>query len=296
MMGNPVISAVITTYNRRDLVPQAIESALSQDSDDMEVLVVDDGSADGTAATLTSRYAADPRVQVIERENGGPPAARNTGIALARGKYVALLDSDDVWLPGYLASQLEVLNSTGADLVVSNGEFDDAKLGHVLLFDHPEWVFPDSIAAMCAGAWMLPSFSVMRTEVARRIGFDESFRICDDTEFLFRFHKKGYHCAFNPKIAARYRSMDAGAPQLSGDHDRLELNCYRVWKHHSREHPEALLRGPNFDRMYGELLLNDGQVADAYPLLRRLWRAQPLSPSAALLYARASIARLRRAV
>jgi GT2 family glycosyltransferase len=228
---------------------------------------------------------------VVERENGGPPAARNTGIGLARAAHLALLDSDDVWLAGYLDSQIEMLRSTGADLVVSNGQWEEEDGQRLLLFDHPKWKLPDSITAMCAGAWILPSFSVMRSQVAKKLGFDETFRMCDDTEFMFRFHEAGYRCAFNPGILARYRTMSIGAPKLCNDRDRLELNCYRVWQHHSKKYPEALLRGPEFDREFGELLLRHGRAAEAYPHLRRLWQAKPFTPSAAWLYARASVAR-----
>jgi glycosyltransferase involved in cell wall biosynthesis len=289
---------VIPTYNRRDVVPEAIGSALAQDMPGFEVLVVDDGSTDGTAAMLAREYAAEPRVRVIQRSNGGPPAARNTGIEHARGEYLALLDSDDVWLPGYLSSQFELLSESGADLVIANGAMQFQEGHWVRLFDHPQWVLPDSTAAMCTGTWTLPSCTVMRLEVARALRFDEAFRMCDDTEFMFRFNAAGYRCIGNPRVLARYRALwagngdggPAGARQLCTDWDNLLLANYRVWKHHSAAHPEVLRRGPAFDREFGELLLRNARPADAYPHLRRYWRARPYSPSAllALLRARAA--------
>lgn len=289
------VSVVIPTYNRRHIVGEAIGSALAQGAPAAEVLVVDDGSTDGTGAMLARRYGSEPRVRVIHRTNGGPPAARNTGVARARGEYVALLDSDDVWCPGYLASQLEVIRAANADLVIANGVMEDQDGDQVLLFDHPEWVLPDSVAAMCTGTWILPSFTVLRREVAAKLGFDEAFRMCDDTEFMFRFTAAGYRCVGNPRELARYRALWArpapadrpGARQLCTDRDTLLLAVYRVWLHHAAAYPEVLRRGPDFDRQFGELLLRHGRPADAYPHLRRLWRARPYALSANFLMLRA---------
>jgi glycosyltransferase involved in cell wall biosynthesis len=302
-MTEPVrVSVVIPTYNRRDVIVTAIGSALAQDVPGIEVLVVDDGSTDGTAAELSREHAAEPRVRVIRRPNGGPPAARNTGIDHARGEYLALLDSDDVWLPGYLASQLELLSASGADLVIANGAMQDQDGAWVHLFEHPLFVLPDSTAAMCKGTWMLPSCTVMRLEVARTLRFDEAFRMCDDTEFMFRFNEAGYRCVGNPQMLARYRALwadggdggPAGARQLCTDHDYVLLSNYRVWQHHSRAHPEVLRRGPAFDREFGELLLRNSRAADAYPHLLRYWQARPYSPAALRLALRALIAARRR--
>jgi glycosyltransferase involved in cell wall biosynthesis len=298
------ISVVIPTYNRRHIVGEAIDSALAQDGPAAEVLVVDDGSTDGTGAMLARRYGSEPRVRVIHRTNGGPPAARNTGVARARFEYVALLDSDDVWCPGYLTSQLEVIRAADADLVIANGVMEDQDGDGVLLFDHPEWVLPDSVAAMCTGTWILPSFTVLRRAVAAKLGFDELFRMCDDTEFMFRFTAAGYRCVGNPRALARYRALWArpapggppaasrpGARQLCTDRDTLLLAVYRVWQHHAAAYPEVLSRGPDFDRQFGELLLRHGRPADAYPHLLRLWRARRYVPSTNLLLLRAAAGR-----
>ncbi len=291
-----IVSVVIPTYNRRDVVPEAIDSALAQDIADMEVLIVDDGSTDGSDEQLRRRYSGDGRVRVLRRVNGGPPAARNTGVAEARGQYLALLDSDDIWLPGYLASQLGVLRSADADLVLANAATQGADGSSQLLFDRPDWELPDSMAAMCAGAWILTSSTVMRLDVAKKLGFDEAFQMCDDTEFMFRFHEAGYRCLGNPDVLALYRALgtSAGAGQLSADREKLMLGVYRVYQHHSRAHPEVMRRGVAFDRQFGELLLRAGKPADAYPHLRRFWRARPLAVSAVWLLLRARLARSAR--
>ena len=284
------ISVVIPVYNRASVVHEAIDSALAQDAGGLEVLVVDDGSTDGTAEVVSRRYHDDPRLRVIRRVNGGPAAARNAGIAQARGEYLALLDSDDTWLPEYLSSQLAVLRSSGADLVIANAEWQKDDTGQ-FLFDHSWFVFPDSLAAMCAGAWTLPSCTVLRTEVARRLGFDEAFRMCDDTDFMFRFHEAGYRCLPNPRVLVCYRAYRGGAAQLSANPDQLGLAAYSVMRHHSQAHPEVLRRGPDFDRQIGELLLRTGDISAARRHLYRYWRARPIAPSSVRLLARALLRR-----
>jgi glycosyltransferase involved in cell wall biosynthesis len=103
----PHVSVVVPAYNAARTVVQSVESALAQTFSDLEVLVVDDGSSDATAATVDG--IKDPRVMLIRRKNGGVAAARNTGVDHARGDWVAFLDSDDIWLPEKLERQLELM-------------------------------------------------------------------------------------------------------------------------------------------------------------------------------------------
>lgn len=103
MARSVTFSAVITSYNYRDFVSQAVDSALAQTRPPLEVLVVDDGSTDGSGELVEQRYGSDPRVRLIRRENGGQLAAFATGVREARGDVVAFLDADDLWEPEYLA-------------------------------------------------------------------------------------------------------------------------------------------------------------------------------------------------
>lgn len=108
-MADPLVSVVIPTYNRAARVGRAVDSALGQTHRSVEVLVVDDGSTDGTAELLARRYGAEPRVRVLVQENRGVAGARNAGLREVRGAFVALLDSDDLWLPWKLEAQLACL-------------------------------------------------------------------------------------------------------------------------------------------------------------------------------------------
>lgn len=101
------VTAVIPTYNRRDWVQLAIDSVLAQREVSVECIVVDDGSSDGTGEVLQARYGE--RIRYVYQENAGESAARNHGARLASAPFFAFLDSDDLWLPGKLAAQLDFL-------------------------------------------------------------------------------------------------------------------------------------------------------------------------------------------
>ena len=108
MASSDLVSVIIPTYNRADRCRRAVESACEQSHEALEIIVVDDGSQDETADTL---QGLDDRVRYVRQRNAGVAAARNHGLKLASGDYVAFLDSDDTWLPRKLEAQLAVLRA-----------------------------------------------------------------------------------------------------------------------------------------------------------------------------------------
>jgi glycosyltransferase involved in cell wall biosynthesis len=115
--SSPTVSVVIPTFNRRDFVAEAVASALNQTVSPQEVIVVDDGSTDGTAELLRDRFGADPRFKLIVQDNAERGAARNRGIEAASGEYVAFLDADDVWASDKLEKQLLLFADEGVGVV-----------------------------------------------------------------------------------------------------------------------------------------------------------------------------------
>jgi glycosyltransferase involved in cell wall biosynthesis len=105
-MNNDLVSVIVPTFNRSYCLERTIDSALAQTHSNIEVVLVDDGSTDNTRELIGRRYGSDSRVRYHFQENGGVVSARNGGFSLARGAYVALLDSDDVWFPWKLELQL----------------------------------------------------------------------------------------------------------------------------------------------------------------------------------------------
>lgn len=122
-MARPRLSVVIPTWNRAHLVCEAIESALSQRVGDVEVIVVDDASTDGTPDLVERRFGRRTKLLRMPRRSG-PGAARNAGVRQAGGELLAFLDSDDLWLPGKLEAELSVLERfPGAEAIVSDSRF-----------------------------------------------------------------------------------------------------------------------------------------------------------------------------
>lgn len=118
----PKVSIIIPTYNRLSFLPKAIDSVLAQTFTNYEIIVVDDGSTDGTQAYVQEHYA--DKIILLQKEKGGPGAARNAGIRIARGVYIAFLDSDDLWLPEKLAIQTAYLEAKPEVAMVFTGKID----------------------------------------------------------------------------------------------------------------------------------------------------------------------------
>jgi hypothetical protein len=116
------VSVIIPLYNKAPYVGRTLDSILAQTFRDFEVIVVDDGSTDAGAEVVAC--CPDPRVRLLRQDNAGPGAARNRGLAEARGTYVAFLDADDEWLPAYLEKSVALLEAHGpAAATVSSGYF-----------------------------------------------------------------------------------------------------------------------------------------------------------------------------
>ena len=183
------ISVIIPTYNRARLVTQAIDSVLAQTYKDYEIIVVDDGSTDGT------RQALEPyqdRIRYIYQENRGAAAARNLGIKSSNGKWVAFLDSDDRWLPEKLAYQMDCLTKSGTEVCFTNILYErepdeqtslvaaERKEMRYKLYDEPlEMVLDRSIKNY------VQSMLVKRSLFDRVGYYDERLQIADDTRMIF---------------------------------------------------------------------------------------------------------------
>jgi glycosyltransferase involved in cell wall biosynthesis len=182
----PVVSVVVPTHNRRRLLGQALASVLRQRGVGLEVVVVDDGSADGTGEVVAG--LRDDRVRLVRHQRPqGVSAARNRGIAEARGSWVAFLDDDDLWAPDKLASQLAAAAAAGAGWAYAGAvEVDPAGR---LLGGHP----PPSAEELLAGFRrrnLMPAGSsnvVVRAEVlAAAGGFDPGLRHLADWDLWLR--------------------------------------------------------------------------------------------------------------
>lgn len=180
MTDEPLVTVVIPTYRRADIVARAIESARNQTYKNIEILVVDDGSPDDTASVV--RSIADNRVHYLRHErNKGLPAVRNTGIRTARGKYIAFLDDDDGWHQDKLRRQMEAMNGHGAMLcgALVNGR-------RPKVFGAPVVRLED----LRRGNPFDPSSLVCSADIAKELLFDETLRQGEDWDFFIRLAQR----------------------------------------------------------------------------------------------------------
>jgi glycosyltransferase involved in cell wall biosynthesis len=181
---DPTVSVVIPTYNRSTLVIEAVESVLDQSYADHELLVVDDGSTDETAERL-STYK--DRMRLYRQENLGASAARNLGIRRARGRYLAFLDSDDLWLKDKLAAQMDLIERDPTveicyteEIWIRHGVRVNPRLKHR---KHSGWIL-DKLLPLCI---VSPSSVLIARQVLDRVGlFDESLPACEDYDLWLR--------------------------------------------------------------------------------------------------------------
>jgi cellulose synthase/poly-beta-1,6-N-acetylglucosamine synthase-like glycosyltransferase len=205
---SPLVSVLTPAYNSAKFIRQTLESALSQTFTNFEMIVIDDGSTDDTRLIADSYAARDPRFRVISQPNGGIAAARNSGMRVARGQYFALLDSDDVWLPCYLADQLAILAAhpeiavLSANAINFGGVFD----GTPLLATWPRRIRHVSLLELVAVEDSLCILSIFRREVSDAIGgFDATLRRSEDYDLWLRAAAAGYRIAVNPQPLGLYR-------------------------------------------------------------------------------------------
>lgn len=189
------VSVIIPAFNRAEYIRMTVNSVLDQDYSSVELIVVDDGSTDGTYEIL-EEYAEKGKMRLLThpgRANRGQSASLNLGLQAASGEFIAILDSDDLFLPGKLSVQVEYLNShPDVGLVYGMGEGVDG-VGHWLYdihsSDHVEPNDPNAVLLDCY--FLLPQNALVRRSVYEEVGgFEESFRAAQDHDMLIRIAER----------------------------------------------------------------------------------------------------------
>ena len=215
-MADPVVSVIIPAYNAAEFIGETLASVAAQTFTDHEVVVVNDGSPDTAELECAlERYPA--RLNYIKQENRGAAAARNTGLRAAKGEFVAFLDADDLWLPDFLARQLELLKSSKADVVYADALiFGDSPLaGRTFMDTQPSRgeVTPENLLAV--KVTVLTSTVLARKQPIFEVGlFDENVRRGHDFDLWVRLAKHGVRFAYHREVVARRRIV---VSSLSGD-------------------------------------------------------------------------------
>jgi glycosyltransferase involved in cell wall biosynthesis len=197
----PFFSVVIPVYNRARVIRDAVESVLKQSFQDLEIIVVDDGSTDNSCARLAA--CADPRMRLVVQKNAGASAARNRGIDLARGRFVAFLDSDDTFLPHHLEVMAELVKGTQGSGTQGSGTQGLVAYAPVRAHRGPQGFLikphrairqGETMASylMCERGFVQTSGLVVPADAARKVRYREDVRYGDDTDFAIRLELAGY--------------------------------------------------------------------------------------------------------
>lgn len=250
---NPLVSIIIPTYNRADTLPRAIDSVLGQSYDNLELIIVDDGSTDNTKEVVKSYD--DPRIRYIKLEkNSGAPVARNRGVDEAGGDYIAYLDSDDEFLPDRLERQLEEFARLGEDTgVVYSDWYQSEKPGEKKYMNAAH--ISREEGRICKGrvdqrvSGVSPVAALIKADFARKVGWDPKLKRYQDMDYFYQLARI---CCFQhlkmPSFIYYFRRTGAISTQgYNGIKARLYiLNKY--WEEFSKDRSEMWkhLRGIDY--------------------------------------------------
>jgi glycosyltransferase involved in cell wall biosynthesis len=271
----PRVSVIVPTYNAPHFLVETVESILAQTYRDFELMVVDDGSEPST------RKALEPymhRIRYVWRENGGPSAARNTGIRHASGELVAFCDHDDLWLPDKLERQMSYIEShSNAGLYYCEYSHFGDRTDKRPRRQHSGWVFP----RLWQKRFLQTLTVVCRREVFDKAGeFDESLRYCQDYDMWLRVALH-FRFGFTGGTLARYRLHTANLARERAMENTLEklsviLKAYRLGREAGQI--SLYLRNRVFSEIYfrvGEDLERHGYLSQASRCYCRSLRYRP---------------------
>ncbi|HEX3558971.1 MAG TPA: glycosyltransferase [Pyrinomonadaceae bacterium] len=259
----PAVSIIIPAYNAAQYIGEALDSVFAQTFNDYEVIVVNDDSPD-TSELERALAPYSGRIVYVKQENRGPGGARNTAILKARGEWMALLDSDDVWLPTFLSEQLEVLRENPAlDLIYADALLfgDGPSAGRTFMQLNPSHgpvTFESLLNGRCT---VITSCVVARKQALVAAGlFDENFYHSEDFDLWLRLARRGGQFTYQPRVLARHRMH---AASLSADDRRLIEGELRVYQKllgalpaSASEHEPVRAR---MERRRADLALEDGR-------------------------------------
>lgn len=216
MKGSPLISIVTPTYNRANFLPEAIESVLSQDYENYELLIIDDGSTDNSKDVI-EKYMDSKKIRYLYQSNSGQSVARNRGIEEANGDFICFLDSDNRWLPGKLSASVEAFErNPEADIVYGDVVLINEQ-GHEFSRKNMKRYSGKITTHLLKDNCVSMNTTMSKTNSIRAVGgFSGQVKVADDYDLWLRLSAE-YTYKYIPKLMADYRVM---TNQISSDKKR----------------------------------------------------------------------------
>lgn len=235
-MAEPLVSIIIPAYNGEAYLRETVESARAQTYANLEIVIVNDGSTDGTPQLAEALATEDPRIKVVHQENKGLSAARNSGILNATGRYINFLDADDWLLPHKIATQVEALDAQ-PEYGLTYSDFDRRIEGVDFLNRTGQPPIPIR-EILVYRSWFAPMVPLVRRDLIEKVGlFDTEFRTTEDRDYWYRCSLEG-RFLYLPGVVATYRvhsgqmsgnrkKMDEGHAQFAAKHFASDRKRYR---------------------------------------------------------------------
>lgn len=274
-----LVSIILPVFNRQELATRALRSALAQDVASMEVIVVDDGSEPPFCPPQD--LASDARLRVVRQGNAGESGARNTGIAAARGEWIAFLDSDDYWLAGTLEPRLAFARDRfareGDALIVYAAGFvvDNKRTGSLDARIPRE---SDDVVHFASGCWFCQgSTALFRKEAFARVGpCDVELRRLQDLDWFLRFAMAGGRLRVWPHVAAVIETGPKPSLAVLEDIATRLQSKYASAESANRLAPHLMRRmNAYLDVERASVVAADGHWAKCYYYLARSWWLVP---------------------
>jgi len=285
-MTNPTVSVIITTYNRPKLLPRAIESVISQSFTDFECIIVDDCSSKKETKDIIESFD-DERLSYIRHiKNRGLSAARNTGLELASGEYVAFLDDDDEWLPEKLEKQVELFEGLNEDfaMVYCWMYYINDSDGEVVREYCPEYrgyIFPDTLDAQPIGAG---STLLVRREIAAQLGgFDEDLSRGIDGDFIRRICKE-YKLDYVSETLVRYHIEHGHERITQKDYQGIQNHIYGQKVKFDKFGEELKSHPARAANLYGDIAYHRGMLGQWKSSIKYYWLALKTAPTSSKPY------------
>ena len=236
-----LVSVIMPSYYHERFISEAIESVLTQSFEDFELIIVDDASKDNSKSIIKNYSQSDSRVQAIFHEkNMGIAKTLNDGVNRARGKFIAFIASDDVWIKSKLEKQLAELAKNEALVVWSEGEIIDAKSKPIgktftLMLEASQRKKSGDIfnQLFLSGNFVFGSSLIFKREYTQRINFDENLKYFNDYRFVVDFAKKyKFHYFLEPLAKYRIHEKNTISKDLVGwTKDTIAVNAYFIEKY-----------------------------------------------------------------
>lgn len=259
MNAEPLVSVIIPVYNADSYLRQCLDSVIVQTYRNLEIILVDDGSTDGSGGIADEYAQKDSRISVIHKGNGGVSSARNAGLAEARGEYISFVDSDDVIKPDYVSYLYKLLIRYHADV---------SSCGYIKICRNEKEGKTrrrESAIKMFSGSEALKSMlykkeitgyscsKLIKKELIKGEFFDEELKVAEDFDFIFRILKKANDIVYGSRVLYLYY-QNPGSCMHDNDWNKYE----ETWSHLKAKRWEIAVEMPELSAAYDTYLFIGG--------------------------------------